>query len=478
MKALRWQMAAVMTVCALARCTTQQATMSKSAPGAFPKTLPQTYLEIPVSVSLALIARQIEESVPREIKQMDRFEMDSSGRYGVKYLVGREPVRLRGERGLLRTTSTIHYALQGCRRTRKGIGANDFMMFPCVSCGMNEPMRSVRLELASQLAWQGWSIRTITRHLPPSYQTQCEVTLFDIDITRRLIAPRLEAQLREIGKVIDSTTPKTTNFKQEAETVWRFLQSPMKLEEGAWLLFDPAGLATGPIRVEGDRIVTSIGFTARPRVVAGPRPAVPQDSLPAPARAPTAAASELRVPFEVELPFTEVARLISQQFAARQPVRVGNRQVRIFAVSVEAAESGRISIELDSEFRHLLDTFRGSVRLTGIPRYDPAREVLFVSDLDYDLSPSGKQWRIRVGDRLIHEEVRKQIAAAAQWPLRPRLDSVKSQLQKTLNQPISRGIQLQGSVHTLSVEQVFAVPTALRAYGVVSGTARIIIDSM
>ncbi|HWS71102.1 MAG TPA: DUF4403 family protein, partial [Thermoanaerobaculia bacterium] len=94
---------------------------------------------IPVTTSLAPLVPQIESQVPKLFQKLDAYEMDPQQRFGLKYKIVRDPIALNMQGSGLHATTTIHYALQGCRRTVNPI-TKAAAMWPCISCGFGEPM--------------------------------------------------------------------------------------------------------------------------------------------------------------------------------------------------------------------------------------------------------------------------------------------------------------------------------------------------
>jgi len=164
----------------------------------------------------------------------------------IEYKVARDPIQLRMIGSGLHTSTTVHYAMQACRGR-----------FPCVSCGFAQPRREAQITLHSKLVWDPvWRIRSRTTLLPVNYPKPCAVTWFDIDVTRRFIAPEVEAQLSNAAKTIDRNMPAQTNIRPRAEEVWTALQTPYELAPRTWLVMEPLDVALSPIS-GANTIVTS-----------------------------------------------------------------------------------------------------------------------------------------------------------------------------------------------------------------------------
>src|SRR5512140_3483613 len=101
---------------------------------------------IPIHSSLAPLLPLIEGQVPKSFEKVDGYELDPRQRFGMKYRVTREPISLKMQGAGLHASTTVHYALEGCRRTKNPVNGT-YSMWPCISCGFAEPMRDAAIEL-------------------------------------------------------------------------------------------------------------------------------------------------------------------------------------------------------------------------------------------------------------------------------------------------------------------------------------------
>src|SRR5437763_15918115 len=95
---------------------------------------------IPIRTSLAPLLPQLETQVPKSMTKTAAYELDPRKEFGMKYRVVRDPIALNVIGSGIHATTTVHYSLEGCRRTQKPF-SNEVVMWPCISCGFGEPMR-------------------------------------------------------------------------------------------------------------------------------------------------------------------------------------------------------------------------------------------------------------------------------------------------------------------------------------------------
>ena len=290
---------------------------------------------MPIRASLTPLAAEVEKRAPKT------FDGDAKERgIDIHYEVARDPIRLQMAGDGLHASTSIHYAMRACRGR-----------FPCVSCGFKEARREAKITLETKLRWDpSWRLRSSTRLLPVSYPKPCAVTWFDIDITRRFVAPVVEEQLGATAKVIDHNTPLVTNLQPRAEQIWNALQTPMELAPRTWLVLDPTEVALSPIGGSGATVTSTLALRAQTRVVVGAKPPVSRKPLPALRTDPSIAHPLVRVPFDLELSYDDASRLASRDYAGKTH-KVNGKPLTIDAIRLGPATNGRVLVEATIDYR-------------------------------------------------------------------------------------------------------------------------------
>src|SRR3954470_18756721 len=124
---------------------------------------------IPIHASLAPLLPALESQVPKKQLKLDAYEIDPKQQFGMKYRVERDPIALNMIGTGIHATTTVHYALEGCRRTVKPF-IDKVVMWPCVSCGFGEPMRDAYIAIDSHLSWSAsWRLQSTTKARPAEF---------------------------------------------------------------------------------------------------------------------------------------------------------------------------------------------------------------------------------------------------------------------------------------------------------------------
>jgi hypothetical protein len=431
---------------------------------------------IPIHTSLAPLLPQLEAQVPKTMAKLDAYELDPRQEFGMKYRVVRDPIALNVIGSGIHAMTTVHYALEGCRRTQKPF-TSEIVMWPCISCGFGEPMRDAWISLTSRLDWDAnWRLRSTTRAQPVDFSSnRCKVTFARIDVTDWRIAPIVNDQLRQAVKTIDANTPKLTNIRPAAQQVWSALQAPVLIGPRTWLVMDPADVALGPISGSGLVLTSMLTLRARTRVVVGEQPVVVPKPLPA-LRVSQAANNGIRIPFDVEVPYAEANRLMTENYANRTYEGVAVHAIRLGAA---AAADGRVSIELNVTYRaSLLKRYSGLVYLEGTPRYDPATRTVTLQNLDYSLDPRRKNPFVRIADRLAHDRLRSSLAGSAHWSVAPQIDAIRAEITRAMMRPLAPDVMMHGRVDAIEPGSVMLDANGIVLHVLATGSAEVEITAL
>lgn len=429
---------------------------------------------IPIRTSLAPLLPKLESQVPKRLSKTDAYELDPQKQFGMKYLVDRDPITLNVLGSGIHAMTTVHYALEGCRRTQKPF-SGDLVMWPCISCGFGEPMRDAWISLTSHLEWDAnWRLRSVTRAMPVDFSSnRCQVTFANIDITDWKIGPIVNEQLRQAVKTIDANTPRLTNIRPAAAQVWSALQAPIAIGPRTWLVMEPVDVALGPIAGSGLSLTSALTLRARTRVVVGERPAVMPKPLPV-LRVSQAANDGIRIPFDVELPYEEANRLMKENFTKQT-----YEGVAVDSIRLGPAADGRVSIELNVNYHaSFLKRYSGLVYLEGTPLFDVATRTVSLQNLDYSLDPHRRNPFLRIADRVAHEKLRATLTRAAHWSVAPQVDSIREEIARAVTRPLAPGVMMRGRVDAIEPGSLVLDANGIIIHAMATGNAEVEISAM
>jgi len=423
---------------------------------------------VPIHASLAPLLPALESQVPKAQARLDAYEMNPKNDFGMKYRLERDPIALQMIGTGLHATTTVHYALEGCRRTVKPI-INTVVMWPCISCGFGEPMREAFIAIDSHLSWDAnWRLFSRTSARPAEFPNGCRVTFAGINIADWKIAPIVNAQLQQVARTIDANTPKLTNIRPQAQQVWSSLQAPQEIAPRTWLVMEPEDVAMAPVAGAGLNVSSAIVLRARTRVVVGERPTVAARPLP-PLRTVAGAQSGIRVPFNVELSYDEASRLLTENYGKRKYQNLAVDTIRLLPAS-----NGKLGVEVNVDYRlSAFRKYRGLVMLEGTPVFDAATRTVSLEGLDYALDPKRRSVFVRVADKLAHDTLRRNLAEGARWSIAPQIAAIRAQIEKALARPLAPGVLLRGKVDDITPLAIGLRENALAIDVLATGSAEV-----
>jgi hypothetical protein len=427
---------------------------------------------VPIHATLAPLLPQIESQVSKSVESKG-YENVPRQPYAVRYRIARDPIALNMQgTGGLHVTTTVHYSLEGCRITQKPF-SNETTLFPCISCGFDEPMRDAFVALDAHVDWdENWRLRTRTKARPIEFGNRCNVTFLNLDITDWKLAPAVNEQLQQVAKTIDANTPKLTPLRPIAQQIWTSLQTPSEIAPRTWLVMEPVDVGLAPITGSGLNVTSALSLKTRTRIVVGERPQLAAKPLP-PLRVARDASTGVRIPFDVELPWDEASRLITKNFGGKRYENVAVESLRL----LPGAE-GKIVVEASIDYRAgALKKYHGLVYLEGMPRFDAATSTLGVESLEYTLDPKRHNPFVRIGNRLAHEALRARLAQSAKWSIAEQIAAVKTEIERGTTRTLAPGVTMRARVASIEPVSVVARAAGLTIRVVATGEARIDVSS-
>ncbi|MBI5516575.1 MAG: DUF4403 family protein [Deltaproteobacteria bacterium] len=430
----------------------------------------------PLTAEVQSTLAALQDTVPQRFDTQGQFRMLGPTPVGVRYTVQRGPFQFRAEGTELLAETLLELSAEACLGNPLGI-ALPFLPSGCqpvASCGVGERPRRVRVRTATSLHLDpSWRIVSQTRALPPAVEDRCELTAFHLDVSD-FIAQMVIAEVSRATTRLDTDIASRGDLRPRGERFWRNIQEPVDLGEGFWLSLNPEGVQAGALVLGPEVVTTEVGVTARPFVTTGARPVVAARSLPELSpEGPSGPPGPFQLTFDTAVGFTELTALVAQEFQNRTldldghqvfvlGVRVrGNGQALIFEVDVRF-ESGPASQET------------GTVYMAGLPDYDPAQGAMVVRELDFTLET--RSVLARVGEWFLRGSLRDALARRATFPLRDRIERMRSSAERALTRDFGDGTRLQGTLATIRPAGAFVTDHGVTVRVLAEGTARVTQD--
>lgn len=422
-------------------------------------------LNVPVTYDVTPVIADLEELVPKTYGSLDeRIPVGSNDRASVAFALSRAPFRASLDGDRVRISSVISY---------RGRGWYDLGVLPEVgaSCGTGNdeaPPRlvvalSAKLSLADE--WTLSADARVDRVAPVSDRDRdrCRITPLRIDMTDRVVNAANDLLRRHLPDLERAVAD--IDLRSRFEEWWRILLQPIELDDDVWLVIDPVAVSRGSIRGAGQTLLATVGLSANPRLVLGPRPAPLQSPLPLLDSAEVA--EGLRIRATATADYETASERLTHELRGQVIEERGHR-IEIRRIVVSGIGAGRLAVELD-----FTGSARGRVYLIGTPRYDAGTGEVHVPDLDFDVASRN----LLVGglDWLAHGSVASFLRDRARWPVEYATDFAESQLHRGLNMPLSDEVRLRGEVDSVRVVGVYATRASLVVHAAASARAELVV---
>ena len=426
--------------------------------------VPTSYLDVPVRYDLAPAMRWLESEVPASFGSLEeRHGVPNKKRVHYAYAATRSPFRI--------AVNGRTAVLQADVRYRVRAWYNPPLL-PELSGACDDedapPRARLTVETTVQLT-SGWTLRprthAIVTPLSNPERDRCKVTFLSIDVTDKVMGAAqaaLQRELRDFDAKIAAF-----DLPQESRRVWNTLGSPLKLTDSLWLVINPSTVRIGMLQMRGDTLVTTVGLSANPRVIGGPRPDVTPPPMPAPQDS-TSRPPVLHLLTEGRLPYDVGSSILTKELRGTI-IKVASQRLVLDSLHLIGIGDGRVAVGL---------TVHGSVRgvlwAVGRPAYDTATARLYMPDLVYDggtrdLMTGTLAW-------LAQGQIEEFLRTKVRIKLAGVLADGRDLLEAELNRDLADGVHLKMDVNSGRVLSVRASPTALLVRAVASGQGELVLD--
>jgi hypothetical protein len=457
----------LLTIVLLSACQTPAPPMPAPTP---PK--PQvSFLNIPISIPLAVVAAAADKDMPRAAG-VNSFEHKIAGgaqapECGIEagYSITRGPLGMSASGDAIRSTFDLEYWLQG--RKQMPCPGN----YVVASCGVEgEPLRTAKVSIETTIAVLpdfSTNVHSSLRSIVPG--DRCVLNPVGLDITDNLMTAFQDA-LKPMLASMDARLVAELRLRQRIEAGWARMSEPAQLRPGIWLSLNPEGIGVVPLSIANGELLTGIQVRLRPVVDAGAQPQVQAKALPQGEVVAATDVFELQIPVEVEQSFVQ-ARLDKalDLDGAGTTVSLGNYSTRVTGADVQGQGS---QVEIHLEFK---GDANGKAVLKGTPYYDAAADTLSFPDLDYTLDSD--HFLLNSANAVAQGEIRDRLRTRFTIEMARPVDNLKQGLEKVLNG--RRGnMQLHGQVQELNLVGVYRLPNGkvFTAYLAAKGTVSAVIE--
>jgi hypothetical protein len=406
----------------------------------------------------------LESEVPAALGNLeDRQQVPGKKRLHYAYAADRSPFRLSVNGRTATLQAEVKYRVKAWYNPP---------LLPEISakCGGDERQPRARLTVATTVQLtSGWTLRPRTRALVAPLSNperdRCKVTFLRFDVTDKVVAAAQDALQRKLGSL--DTRIAAFDLPDESRRLWSVLGAPLKLTDSLWLVINPSTIRIGMLQMRGDTLVTTVGLSANPRVIGGPRPEVTPPPMPAPQDS-TSRPPVLHLLTEGRLPYDVASSILTKKLRGTV-IRVARQRLVLDSLHLVGVGDGRVAVGLAVH-----GSAKGVLYAVGHPAYDTATAELYMPDLVYDVGT--KDLLTGTLAWLASGQIEDFLRTKVRIKLGPVLADGRELLEKNLNRDLADGVHLHMEVSSGRVLAVRGSPTALLVRAIASGQGELVLD--
>ncbi len=168
---------------------------------------------------------------------------------------------------------------------------------------------------------------------------------------------------------------------------------------------------------------------------------------------------------EGRIDYTTASRDLTERLAGINITRAG-RSITIQTVAATSSPRGRLRLAVD-----FTGDASGTLRFTGVPRYDGRKREISVPDLDYELETDSRLVNAYVWLR--SDELWDVFRSRAQLSVDPALERGRSLLLAGLNRKLGDVLTLSATVDSVAVRGVHITPGGVLVRALAMGNAAV-----
>lgn len=410
-------------------------------------------VNVPVSISLRDVERQINTQVNGQIFESNTFETPAPD--------GSDPVHLKvWKRGNISvsaaggTDSLFRFVVPLKIWAKAGKRILGFLQTA-------DTEFEITIRFATRFSIDpDWSVNTQTTAEGYEWGSKPTIRLggFSVPITG-MVSRMIDSNLPTITKALDRQVREQIDLKTPVLQAWNTIREPRLLSNQyrTWLQVVPRRILITPLRFDPNAVRTLIGIEGYTLTSVGVKPDVrPAVSLPDLSVVPSIK-DDFQVGILSEATYEEAAKLAGETFVGKKfdfqdgRYNVTIRDIDLYGQNefliIKAGLTGSVS---------------GDIYLKGRPFYDPATKTIALKDLQYDLDTSS--WLQRTASWLLKGTLARMLEKQFTIPVGDQLTEIQKSIQAQLtNNQLAKGVVLNGKIETITPDQVYLTPTAILA---------------
>lgn len=410
---------------------------------------PVSVVKVPVKIDLSPYFKKTNEEIPMEFSGGDH---PCSG-VSYDYYFKRKDIQFDGK------GSYLNYSVKGsywmkvsyCPECLSVFGSGSQCITPRTSfyCGINEPMRKMRVAFKSKIGVAPqYRLTSSTKLKEVKALSPCKVTTFGFDATST-VEKEVKKALKYVAKDIDKAI-ETIDLRPEMELTWKAIEEPIDLEGYGYMFLNPKLVGMSAIHYVGDTAYLDAYLQAFPEVrldTIGFRP------TPLPDLSDLEVGEGFDVKMDITAKYDSLSNILTREIEGME-TDVKGKKVIFGAVQVHGAADNRLHIKVDFSGKK-----KGTIYLTGTPSFSAETQQICFPDLEFDIKT--KSALVKSAKWLFDKKITEMLRDAANMDLKEYLVAFKSSIDKSLNGQVDTGVWMSGTVDEIIIDYIYPREDAL-----------------
>lgn len=423
-------------------------------------------INIPVSISIAEVEKQINSQVKELIYEDNSIENNSGDNLLLK-VWKREPIIIQAlDNSFYITVPLRIWAKGGLSLEKMGINHTEFKETAC----------ELNVHFISKVAVdQNWQVKTVTTAKGYDWVSKPKIKIGFVELSvASFLDNIIDKQQARIAAQLDEQIEKKLDITGYIQKGWNMVQQPFLLSEeyDTWLKVVPAEIFMTPLVVKENLVQTRIGIKAYSHTFSGAKPEVTiNEQLPS-LQLVKEISDEISIGVSGQVSHEYAAQMLTKKFV-NQTFSFAEGKYEITLTSIDLYGNGENIVVKAG----MAGSIEGTLFLKGKPYYDQATQSVALHNLDYDLDTRNKL--IKTANWLAKGKFVRTLQEKLRIPLSGRIEEVKELIQgKIAHKEVIKGVFVQANLEELLPADVYITPQSIVAVATAKGKATVKIEGL
>lgn len=400
-------------------------------------------ISIPVKVNLKPYYTQTEKSVSKEFKGNE--QMCEGVSYSYKFV--REPIEFVGKGEHIQFGVDGKYALNlnYCPQCTDLFTSKAICVVPRIyaSCGVDEPMRKIRVSYTSEIGLNRiYQLTSKTKLKEVKAITPCKITVFDYNATEKL-EEELSGALKAVEKDIDKEIG-SIDLHPEMEKIWNSLSSETNLNGYGFLYLNPRNISLSDIRYKGDTAYFNTVLSAKPLITLHHKDILETRALPNLSNHEPKEGFDITM--DISATYDSLGALLTREINGTKMDFKG-KEIIFGEIGIYGASGNQLTISVEFSGKK-----KGTLYLVGTPVFDAENQFISFPDIAFDIKT--RSALLKSAKWLFDKRITEKIRLASALDLKPYLNSFKKTLSENLNGELTTGVFMTGKVKEIKIDTI------------------------